>query len=223
MPQSPRHTRGEPGDSCRRSGRAGKRGYGRRRWRRREPQTGSAAGTPGPPRRRGPTERARAPFRRPPSAASPDPGRPRHFRHTHTHTDTHTHIQTHRHTPRARTAARFPLPLPETTGSSRARAAQAEQRQQWERGTHTHTHARTPTHTPTHREPGRIVHFRLARQDRISSTEDVSSNKRKHTRSEELQTTPDPPELQGRPRSPPALAFHEVCSLPLRFLSSQGA
>lgn len=107
-------------------------GCRRRRWQR-EPQTGSAAEIPGPPRKRGPPARAR-----PPSLAHP----PRHLPTQavrailETHTPTHRHSRTH-----TRTGARFPLLLPETTGSSRARAGKEEQRQQRERDTHTHPHA----------------------------------------------------------------------------------
>lgn len=138
---------GGPGDSCRRSGRAGKRGYWRRRWRRREPQTGSSAGTPGPPRRRGPPGTAQAPSRRPPAAASPYAGRPRHFRHTHAHSHTHTHTRARERGFRCRCqrqqAAAEPGLRRRSSGSS---------------GREGHTH--TQAHTPTHRGPGRNVHFR---------------------------------------------------------------
>lgn len=127
---------GGPGDSCRLSG---KQGYWRRRWRRREPQTGSAAGTPGPPRRRGPPERARDPSGRPPAAASPYPGRPRHFRHTHTHTHSHTRARERGFRCRCQRqqAAAEPGLRRRSRGSS---------------GREGHTHASTHTHAPRARQ-----------------------------------------------------------------------
>ncbi|XP_054675565.1 translation initiation factor IF-2-like [Grus americana] len=125
----------------------------RRRQRWREPQTGLCRRNPRARGQTGPPARAR-----PPSLAHPPRYLPTQAVRAILETDTHTHTRSPPHT-RTRThgsevsvaAARDNRQQPSPGCEGGAAAAAAGEGQ-----THTHTHARTPTH----RGPGRNVHFR---------------------------------------------------------------